>query len=111
MSNDNVKISYDGFIPESEEKSLVSAVMRKIEYDAPSDSTIYYKVQKTWAGYLGYCRIVSGIGVFEAENESKTIEQLTAAIEKKIYENLNFWKSNRFKNNNTLPLGSIVSAS
>ena len=110
MNNDNVKIEYDGFVPKNEEKSLTSEVMRKIEYDSPSDSTIQYKLQKTWAGYRGHCRIVSGVGVFTAEKESKTIEALTAAIEKKIYEHLKIWKSNRFKSND-LPVSDVASAS
>lgn len=110
MSYDNIKIDYDGFVPRTEEKSLVSEIMRKIEYDSPSDSSIQYKIQKTWEGYRAHCRIVSSVGVFTAEKEAKTIEALTAAIEKKIYEILNIWKSNRFKSGE-LPMSDVASAS
>ena len=110
MGSDNVKIQFDGFVPNQKEKSVICEVMRKIEYDSPSDSTIQYKVQKTWTGYLGHCRVASTTGVFTAKKESKTVEELTAAIEKEIYKNLNIWKSNRFKKSEA-PLSDVASAS
>jgi len=110
MSTDNVKISFDGFVPKFEEKIRISEVMRKIEYDSPSDSTIQLDIRKTWAGYYGSCRVVSGVGIFRAETELKTLEQLIAAIEEKIFENLNIWKSSRFPSEKTSGHG-IASAS
>ena len=56
MSYDCLKIQYQNFSPELEEKKLILEVMRKVEFSAPSDSLIQLDLKKN----LGrFCWVLS----------------------------------------------------
>ncbi len=110
MSYDFLKIQYENFSPKWDQKQLALAVMRNIEFAAPSDSCVRFDVTKADQGYRGRCRVTSASGVFAAESEATSLEALVVDIEGVIHDQLNSWKATRFRNTSD-PSPTLASAS
>ena len=96
MIDQYLKIQFANFTPSFQDRGLIFKVMREIEYSAPSDSSVQLEVRKTRGGFKGVCRVASQVGIFTADCEAESLNQLMSLIEKKIGVYLNTWKLNRF---------------
>lgn len=97
MITENVEYKFMGFDPESNVKNIIARVADALYDSAPSDSGIKFAVEKSQGIVKASCRIASQVGNFVAEATGKNPIHAIQRLEKRIKDQLDSWKMNRFK--------------
>jgi len=84
------------FVPDIDVSHKAEEKLSRLSGEAPSDSSLFASLRKTFKGFEGRLHIRSSVGHFMAEVVGEDPLQVLNSLSRKVRSQLRLWKSQRF---------------